>query len=104
VTTNTFDANGPLTDDQIMQTLENELAADGFANQEINLTTDEVTELAVSTGDPLGTGGADSGPFMDTTDTGLSTYADALVPEPASLGLLFTGTLAALAWRRRTRA
>jgi hypothetical protein len=104
VTTNTYSSPGvPLTDDQIMETLDGELAADGITDASIDLSTDDLTELAVSTGDPIGTDGADDGAFVDTTDTGLTTYADVFIPEPSSLTLLATGSLAGLLWRRRGR-
>ena len=92
VSTNTFSAlDTPLTDDQIMQNLEEELAADGIDDATMDGSTDEVTELEVSTGDPLGTGAVDVGAFIETTDPGLATYADVLVPEPASVALLGAG-------------
>jgi hypothetical protein len=104
VATNTYSSPGvPLTDDQIMETLDGELAADGITDASIDLSTDDLTELAVSTGDPIGTDGADAGAFVDTTDTGLTTYADVFIPEPSSLTLLATGSLAGLLWRRRRR-
>jgi hypothetical protein len=104
VTTNTYSTPGvPLTDDQIMETLDGELAADGITDASIDLSTDDLTELDVSTGDPIGTDGADDGAFVDTTDTGLTTYAAVFIPEPSSLTLLATGSLAGLLWRRRRR-
>jgi hypothetical protein len=104
VETNTFNALGAaLSDDQIMEALEGELATDGLTDASINLGDDEVAELNVSTGDPLGTDGADPGAFMDTTDPGLTTYADVVIPEPGTLSLMGFGALALLIARRSIR-
>lgn len=93
--------SGTLNDDQILQTLESELFADGLTHFALDLVGDQVSEFGVSTGDPIATNGADIGAFVDNTDSGLATYADVLVPEPTSLGLIGAGALAALLRRRR---
>jgi hypothetical protein len=80
------------SDDAIMQTLDTDLATDGFSDESLNMSDAELTVGGgVNTGDPFGTSvtsGQDLGAFMEDDDSGLSTYADVVVPEPASLSLI----------------
>ena len=93
------------SDVTIMQTLENDLAVDdGLIFNTTDISTsidDEFTEFHIDTGDPVN--GNDIGAFIESDDSGLSTYADVVVnPEPSVIWLVGVGVLVVFVTRQLT--
>jgi hypothetical protein len=100
VSENTYDPGTglPLSLTSILPTLKSELAALGINDASLGSSMDTLTLFNVSTGDPLGSNAVDIGAFLETTDTGLSTYAAVSLPDSGSATPVALGLIALMIW------